>query len=323
MTEPTPIAILHPPGDPPPGLEMLGEEAVIRGASDGAELSQAIDGAQVLMVTDFRSGALEAAWPRAGALQWIHATSAGVDHVMIRQVRESGVMVTNARGVFDAAIAEYVLGAILFFAKDFAGNLANQRQERWRHRDTERVAGKRLVVVGAGSIGGAVARAARAAGLRVEGIASRAREDKNFDAVHGPERLHERLAEADYVAVTAPHTKATHHMLDADAFAAMKESARLINVGRGPVVETAALVDALEAGRLAGAALDVFEEEPLPAGHPLWGFPNVMISAHMAGDFIGWREALTEQFIDNLKRWRRGEALVNRVDGRAMEGAGR
>lgn len=318
------IAVLHPQGRRPPGLEALEDQAEIRCATDTGSLRKALDDARVLMITDFRSDALERAWEYTRSLEWIHATSAGVDKVLIPQVVQSPVPVTNARGIFDRAIAEYVLGAMLLFAKDFKGNLRNQRERRWQHRETERLEGKRLLVAGAGSIGSTVGTLARANGLVVEGMAGRQRTgDPVFGTVHGPDQFHTLLEKADFVAVAAPLTETTHHMFDDAAFAALKPGARLINVGRGEIVDTQALIRALDNGRLAGAALDVFEEEPLPEDHPLWTNPNVMISAHMAGDFIGWERALTEQFIDNFKRWRRGEKLLNQVDKRRGYGAAR
>jgi len=311
------VAVLHDPEDPPPDMETLVPGAKIRRASDAGTLEQALADADVVLVTDFRSGALESAWPAARSLQWVHATSAGVDALLFPALVESNVPLTNARGIFNAAIAEHVLGVMLAFAKDIPGSVRLQDAHRWRHRDTERLADRRLLVVGAGSIGRTVAKLARAVGLNVSGVARSARrEDSDFDVVHGQDGLADALPEADFVVVAAPLTDETHHLFDASAFAAMSPRARLINIGRGPIVETDALVTALRENRIAGAALDVFEQEPLPADHPLWDFPQVLVTAHMAGDFLGWRRALVEQFAENFRRWRAGEPLFNRVDKR-------
>lgn len=312
------VAVLTAPDeDPPPGLEPLNDEAELRFAADLPSLQAALAAADVLLVTDFRTPILREAWSAAERLEWVHATSAGVDAMMFPELVESEIPVTNARGVFDRPIAEFVLGLIIAFAKDFPNSLALQREHRWLHRETERIEGRRLLVVGAGSIGRAIARLAGAAGLHVEGVASRARQgDPDFAAVHATDDLHRVLGEADYVVVAAPLTPVTRGMFDAAAFSAMRPSARFINIGRGPIVKTDDLVAALRAGEIAGAALDVFEEEPLAADHPLWGMPQVMLSAHMAGDVIGWREALSAQFIDNFRRWRAGEPLHNVVDKR-------
>lgn len=310
------IAVLTAADEPPPpGLSPLEGEARLVFARDLGELRAGLADAEVLLVTDFRTRLLQQAWPAAGRLEWLHATSAGVDAMMFPALVDSPVTVTNARGIFDAAIAETVLGLMLAFAKDLPRTLSLQRERHWQHRETERLAGRRLLVVGAGSIGRRIARLAAAVGMHVEGVASRAREkDRDFAAVHGTADLHAALGQADFVVVAAPLTPATRGLFDAAAFRAMRPDARFINIGRGPIVDTAALLAALQQGALAGAALDVFEQEPLPAEHPLWGLPNVILTAHMAGDFIGWREALSEQFIENFHRWRAGEPLFNVVD---------
>lgn len=308
------IIVLVAPGEgEPPGLQALAGEARLRTLSREQELSDALPGADILVVTDFRSGLLERCWPDQHKIQWVHATSAGVDALRFPALWDSDIPLTNARGLFDRAIAEYVLGSILLFAKDFTGNLHHQRQHQWHHRDTERIDGRQVLVVGAGSIGGAVSQLLRAVGMAVTGLARSSRDDPRFDQVLANDCLLEQLAKADFVVITAPLTESTRGLFEQHAFAAMKPTARLINVGRGPIVHTDDLLEALRNGRIAGAALDVFEEEPLPADHPLWDMPNVMISAHMAGDFIGWREALGEQFVENFRRWQAGDSLFNEV----------
>lgn len=310
------VTVLTAPGDPePPGIDMLRSRAEVRVATDEGGLREALPGTDVMMVTDFRTQALAAAWPLADKLQWIHATSAGVDALMFPALVDSEVVVTNARGIFDRTIAEYVLCTLLMFAKDFPGSLRYQREHRWQHRDSERLEGQRVLVVGAGSIGRQIARLASAVGLLVHGVArSGRRDDPDFISVHPQSELLAQLALADYVVIAAPLTPQTEGLFDREAFAAMRDSARLINIGRGPIVRTDDLIAALEAGSIAGAALDVFEEEPVPEQHPLWDMPNVIMTAHMAGDFIGWRRALTDQFLENFDRWHRGEGLFNRVN---------
>ncbi|MEJ2645117.1 MAG: D-2-hydroxyacid dehydrogenase [Gammaproteobacteria bacterium] len=315
--KPLVVTLSTPEDGPPPGLEPLSGHARIVHTSDRRELLAAITDADVLLVTDFRTNLLQEAWPQAKKVQWVHATSAGVDAILFPALIDSTVPVTNARGIFDNAIAEYVLGLILSFAKDFMGTFALQRECRWRHRDTERIQGRRALVVGAGSIGRAIARLLKAAGLEVAGVARHHRDDDpDFGTVHATQALHGLLSEADYVIVAAPLTDSTRGMFGAEQFACMKATARFINIGRGPIVQTDALVTALRNGRPGGAALDVFETEPLPPEHPLWQLPQVIVSAHMAGDFIGWRDALSAQFIDNFHRWRQGLPLNNLVDKR-------
>ncbi|PAU87587.1 hydroxyacid dehydrogenase [Pseudomonas sp. WN033] len=312
MTE---VLVLMAPEDTElPGLDGLPASVRLRCVHDEDALRQALPEAEVLVVTDFRSGLLERCWPAQNHLRWVHATSAGVDALMFPALWDSDIAITNARGMFDRGIAEYVLGAVLMFAKDTLGNLRLQRHRQWQHRDTELIEQRRVLVVGAGSIGGKVAALLRAVDMQVVGLARTARADARFDAVFASESLHEQLALADFVVITAPLTDDTRGLFNDQAFSAMKPGARLINVGRGPIVDTAALLRALERGQLSGAALDVFEQEPLPEDHSLWQQPNVMISAHMAGDFLGWRRALGEQFVANFLRWQAGEALHNRVE---------
>lgn len=309
------ITALSPADEPPPGLERAREHARVHLATDQDTLTRHLPESDILLVTDFRTDALAAAWPTAERLQWIHATSAGVDQLLFDDLRASDVTVTNARGFFDRAIAEYVLGVMLAFAKDTRANITYQQQHKWCHRDTETIHGKRVLVVGAGSIGHEIGSTCRAMGMHVSAVARSARAgDSVFDAIHATADLQQHLPAADYVVIAAPLTAGTQGLFDDDAFAAMKPGARLINVGRGPIVDTAALLRALDARTIAGAGLDVFEQEPLPPEHPLWQRDDVFMSAHMAGDFIGWREALIDQFLDNFAHWQAGEPLFNVVN---------
>ncbi|MEC7815139.1 MAG: D-2-hydroxyacid dehydrogenase [Pseudomonadota bacterium] len=310
------ITVLSAPGDAePPGIEAIQARAEVRFAWDEQTLRDTLPGTDVMMVTDFRTEALEAAWPAADRLKWIHATSAGVDALMFPALINSDVTVTNARGIFDRTIAEYVLCTILMFAKDFPGSLRLQQAHQWKHRDTERAQGKQVLVVGAGSIGRQIGRLVNAIGMQAHGVARRARQDDpDFVAVHSHDDLFEQLGLADYVVIAAPLTPQTEGLFDAKAFKAMKSSARLINIGRGPIVKTDDLIAALDAGEIAGAGLDVFEEEPLPSDHPLWAREDVIMTAHMAGDFIGWKRALTDQFLENLDGWQSSGELFNLVN---------
>jgi phosphoglycerate dehydrogenase-like enzyme len=298
-----------------PGIEQIGADVELRFARDPRELREAMPGAQALLGWDFARGGLGEAWAAADALRWVHWSGAGVDAALFPALVESDVVLTSSRGVFDQAMAEYVCGLVLAFAKRFPETFALQRKREWRWRMTERIAGGEALVIGAGSIGGAIARALRPLGLRVHGVARRARtRDADFDEVHGVERLEEALPGADYVIVAAPLTDATRGLLDRRRLRLMKPTARLINVGRGPIVDEAALVEALRDGALAGAALDVFDAEPLDPGSPLWTLPGVIVSPHMSGDFIGWEQDIMSLFLDNVRRFRAGEPLVNVVD---------
>jgi phosphoglycerate dehydrogenase-like enzyme len=310
------VAILGATSDePPPGIESVLESVSVRFAMSASELEGVLEGADALFVWNFRSTELRDVWHRADKLRWVHVAGAGVDAVLFPDLVESTVSVTNSRGIFDRSIAEYVLGLMLIFAKDFRQTIELQQQKKWVHRESEMLAGKKVLVVGAGSIGRTIARLTRCAGMEVEAVARTARSsDEDFGRVYASEDLDEALPGADFVVIAAPLTAQTEGMFGAAQFDQMKSSSRLINVGRGPIVDQPALVEALRSEKIAGAALDVFQEEPLREDSPLWNMPQVIASPHMSGDFIGWLEALGELFLENFERWRRGEELLNVVD---------
>lgn len=305
-------AATEPAGDA--GLQTAGELADIRYATNARELTDALDGASVLLVLDFRAGLIRRAWPAARTLRWIHAASAGVDNLMFPELRDSPVVVTNAGGVFDDAIAEWVLGVTLTFCKDLHTSRDLQHRARWSHRESERLAGRRMLVVGAGGIGRAIARLATAAGVDVTLAARHAREDAEFGTIVAASDLDEYVGTADFVTLAAPLTPETRGVLNTDRLALMRPDARLINVGRGELVDESALRTALRDGRIGGAALDVFTSEPLPPDDELWAMPHVIVSPHMSGDVIGWRQDLIDQFTTNLRRWISGEPLENVID---------
>ncbi|MGH3442863.1 MAG: D-2-hydroxyacid dehydrogenase [Nitriliruptorales bacterium] len=301
--------------DPPPGLlDALGDDAELRFAVTTAELRAALPGAEILLVWDFRSDQLRDAWDARDGLRWIHVAGAGVDAVLSPKLLASDVVLTNARGVFDDAMAEYVVMLMLVFAKDLLTTLEAQRVRHWRHRESERLSGATLVMVGAGAIGRAIASRSRSLGMHVVGVARTARPDPDFERVVAIEDLHAVLPEADYVVVAVPLTAETEGMFAARELGLLRPTARLVNVSRGRVVDEEALVAALRRRGLAGAALDVFENEPLPSDSPLWEMPQVVVSPHMSGDFHGWLDALADVFVANYRRWRAGEDLVNVVD---------
>ncbi|GAA4241935.1 D-2-hydroxyacid dehydrogenase [Actinomadura meridiana] len=301
---------------PPPGIAAVERLARVRLVRESG-LAEALPGADVLFVWDFLSDALAAAWPSSGGPGWVHIASAGVDRLLFPALVEGDTIVTNSRGVFDEPIAEYVLGLVLAFAKDLPATVRLQGERRWRHRETERITGARALVVGTGPIGRAIARRLSAAGLAVAGVGRTGRDgDPDLGTIHPMDRLDEAFAGADYVVLAAPLTDQTRGMIDATALARMRPSTRLVNVGRGALVVQDDLVTALRAGRIAGAALDVFEDEPLPRTSPLWDMPNVIVSPHMSGDVVGWRNELVRLFADNLERHLSGRPLRNVVDKR-------
>lgn len=298
----------------PPGLDAFDGRAEIR-LTDPEGLPEALEGADALFLWDFFSGAVEEAWPRAGSLKWIHVAAAGVDKLMFDELSASDVLVTNAQGFFDRPIAEFVLGAVLSQAKDFAASQQYKAERRWVHRETRRVQGQRVLVIGTGAIGRETARLLRAVGMEVRGVGRTARqEDSDFGVVLPSDELAEYAGWADHLVNAAPLTPQTTGLIGTEVLAAMKPDAHLVNIGRGESVDEPALIRALQDGEIGFASLDVFAIEPLPQDSPLWDLDNVLISAHMSGDVIGWSDALAEQFLDNAERWLAGQPLKNIVD---------
>ncbi|MEH0423646.1 D-2-hydroxyacid dehydrogenase [Streptomyces sp. B21-083] len=295
--------------DPPPRLGRLTGRARIVHA-DETTLAGQLPYADVLLVWDFASHAVRAAWPGEGARpRWVHTASAGVDHLLCPELAASDTVVTNARGIFDQPIAEYVAALVLAMAKDLPMTLHLQEQREWRHRESQRVAGTKACVVGSGPIGRAIARYLKGLGVTPAIVGRTPR-----TGIHGPADLNRLMARADWVIAAAPLTADTHHMFDTRRFGVMQPSARFVNVGRGQLVDEAALAEALSKRWIAGAALDVFEHEPLTPDSPLWEVPGLIVSPHMSGDTVGWRDELGAQFLELYERWDAGKTLTNVVD---------
>lgn len=301
--------------DAVPRLGELADRVEIRLTQTNTDLSAALPGADALLLWQAGEANLAEAWQYAGDLRWIHRCGAGVDAIMFPGLVESQVQVTNARGIFDLSMAEWTLGMILSFAKQFTQTYDYQTRCEWRYRMTENIAGKQVLLVGVGSIGRCIARLLGAAGMQLEAIGRSARDgDPDFGHVYAVDELRERLPLADYVVLVTPLTEQTRKLFGADEFAAMAPHARFINLGRGPLVDERALLAALRDAAIAGAALDVFVEEPLPADSPFWQAPNCLVSPHMSGDFLEFEEAIMDQFLLNWERYRNGEPLLNLVD---------
>ncbi|MGW2457942.1 D-2-hydroxyacid dehydrogenase [Streptomyces argyrophyllae] len=306
---PTLPTVLVLDADPPPRLGRLtGRARILR--TDAAHLAERLPGADVLLVWDFTSHAVRRAWPGEGPRpRWVHTASAGVDHLMCPELAASDTVVTNARGIFDQPVAEYVAALVLAAAKDLPRTLELQRERVWRHRETRRVAGTRACVVGSGPIGRAIVRTLKALGVTTALVGRVPR-----IGVHGPDDLDRLISRADWVIAAAPLTERTYRMFDAHRFGVMQPSAFFVNVGRGDLVDEEALARALARRWIAGAALDVFTTEPLPGDSPLWGLPGLVVSPHMSGDTVGWRDELGAQFVELYERWAAGRSLPNVVD---------
>jgi phosphoglycerate dehydrogenase-like enzyme len=300
---------------PPPRWpgDHVGPKEWRRSEAEDAEFLDMLREAEVLY--DFPKGHTRDLTEVAPSLRWVQGSMAGAGEVTkAAGLVETDVIVTTASGVYSEPLAEFVLMALLQHAKRLDRLRRDKARRRWNEAAVDTLRGKTLCLVGTGSIGRAVAEKARAFGMRVVGVKRAVRPDDEAhgftDALYPTEELREALSGAEYVAVTLPGTPQTRHLIDAGAIAAMKPGAYFVNVGRGSVVDEAALVEALGEGRLSGAALDVFEEEPLPEGSPLWDLPNVIISPH-ATDNVDLDDLQTDLFAGNLRRYLAGEPLKN------------
>ncbi len=252
-------------------------------------------------------------------LRWMQATAAGageqVGAAELTAEELDRVIVTSAAGVHAGPLAEFALLGMLAFAKNLPRLRADQRAHRWSHYAMDELSGRTVLIVGLGQVGGEVARLAAAFGMRVIGLNRTGAGDySHVDELVRIDVLGDRLPEADAIVISLPLTDATRGLIDAAAIGAIKPGATLVNIGRGAIVDEAALVAALREGRLGGAALDVFATEPLDADSALWDLPNVLVSPHTAALSVRENERIVALFAENLGRYLRGEDLVNRVD---------
>jgi phosphoglycerate dehydrogenase-like enzyme len=255
----------------------------------------------------------------AHRLRWMHAAGAGVERYDLPQIATRGVMLTNSSGVSAPNMAEHVLGMMIALTRRFPRLLRAQIQREWRdeatHREVGELQGQTVLIVGIGEVGCAVAQRAAAFGMRVNGLRRRSvAPPAGFDQIFAIGDLQAALADADHVVITLPNTPRSRGLFDAAAFAAMKPGAAIYNVGRGPVIDTAALIAALASGHLGGAGLDVTDPEPLPADSPLWDMENVLITAHTSGATPHYWERQADLIAENIRRIQRGDPPRNLVD---------
>lgn len=296
-----------------PAMDDLACRQLVVGDRDTIALE--VHDAEVIVVADFHAQEAEALWQDARAMQWVHAMSAGVDHVLTPTLQRSDAILTNGQGCFERPIAEFVLLQILSLVKDARAMLQAQRAARWQWRTTGQLAGREVLVVGPGAIGRQIAELLGAVGCRVDGAGRTARVGQGaFLRIRAVAELADYVGEYDAVVIAAPLTDDTRGLIDARVLTAMRPTAFLINIARGAIVDEPALIDALELKTIAGAALDVFAVEPLPADSPLWRLPHVLISAHMSGDFDGWRAAQWHIFTQHYARYLAGQTLTPQID---------
>jgi phosphoglycerate dehydrogenase-like enzyme len=301
-------------------LDQLRDRAKLTIGSDPELLRSAAPDADIILNGMFHGDLLRIAFPFASKVRWVHTLSAGVEQVLFSELAHSGVPLTNGRGVYRRPLGEFAVAAALFFAKDLRRLVRNQEAGVWEQFDIEELHGQTMGIIGYGEIGQAAAERAKPFGMRVVAIRRRpnlSRSDPVLDAVYPPERLNDLLRESDYVVVAAPNTPETRGLIGAPQLAMMKPTAVIINVGRGPVISESALIRALEDRQIRGAALDVFDEEPLPAGHPFFRLQNVLLSPHCADHTTGWIEKAVQVFVRNFDHFVKGEPLENMVNKQA------
>ena len=262
-----------------------------------------------ILVT-FSAHTAEHVFAEAAKLKWVQALGTGVDGISDSPALRPGVIVTNLRGLHGASVSEAALAGMLALSRSLMRTVHNQDAGRWERFQVSLMKGKTVGILGVGVIASELAPRCRALGMTVIGITSSPRILDGFDRMVRKDQLSAVAGDLDHLVLLAPLTHETRGIVNAEVLARMKSSAFLVNMARGGIVDEPALVEALEAGRIAGAALDVFAEEPLPAGHPFWSMPNVLITPHMAGFHSGYPDEAVPIVVENIRRFLAGD-----VDG--------
>jgi phosphoglycerate dehydrogenase-like enzyme len=312
------VLVLSNPNEPQLGmLEELPRETSIAVGNSPDAFRRAAPEADVIFSWSIAGPLLRETFLMSPRVRWVHSRSAGLDTVLFPELVESDVTLTNGSGVFSDSLGEFVLGAILYFAKDFRRMIRSQQAGIWDPFDITEISAKTVGIVGYGDIGRAIARRVRPMGMRVLALkrhgAPLYSADPLVDRIYGPDGCVEMISQCDYVVAAAPLTPETRGMIGAEEIAAMKPEAVVINVGRGPVIDEAALVTALSGKHIKGAALDVFDREPLPQGHPFYHLENVLLSPHCADHTPDWLSQAMQFFIEQYQTYRNGQTLRNIV----------
>ncbi|SRR5579875_515811 len=323
MPKPNLLVVMPPGHYALRNLEPLREVAEIHVGVDAETLRRYGPTADVILYSGMVGGVPFAeVWRVANHVKWVHSLSAGVESALIPEFVTSSVPLTNARGVFAPSLAEFAILGMLYFYKRVRRLVENQRAHRWDDFLVDWLRGKIMGVVGYGEIGRECARLAKALGVKIYATRrnpERSQNDPIVSRIFPLADLHQMLAEVDVVLAAAPLTPETKHMIGKAEFAIMKPSAIVMNVGRGPVIDEQALIEALQNGQIAAAALDVYEVEPLPKESPLWDMENVLISPHCTDRTTNpdWLDLSVECFVNNFHRFLKGEPLNNVVDKKA------
>lgn len=281
-------------------------------AEDYVKFRKGVADADIMIGYMFPLEEVKAVAPR---LKWIHIIGAGVEHLLPLDWLPEDAVLTNNRGAHAPKSREYVMMALLMLANHMPRLMRAQQKHLWDGHFVSVIKGSTVAILGAGHQGAAAASAAKSLGLCTIGVDIDMSPRENFDELVHVSKLHDALGRADYVVVTLPSTDETYRMIDDGAFAAMKEGCGFVNISRGRIVDTDALIRSLNNGRLSGAVLDVFEQEPLPTDSPLWDAPNLVMSPHMGcDDEDNYIHRTFDIFFGNLRRFMAGEKLENVVD---------
>ena len=299
-------------------LKQLPEQVNVIISDDIGQLRTAVPRADVLLNGGFHSALFRQVFPLAKDAQWVHNMSTGVEGVLTPEVVASTIPLTNGRGVFNSILAEFVCAAILYFAKDLRRMIRSQAARKWDQFDVTAAKGTTLAIIGYGNLGRNAAALAIALGMKVIALERRSKiDDPRLAAVYPHDHLHEMLAACDYLLLCAPLTHETKGLIGEAELNALKPDAVVINIGRGPLIVESALVRALESRRIKGAALDVFDEEPLPEGHPFFRLENLLLSPHCADHTAGWPDLAMNKFLEIFQQFWNNEPLKNLVDKKA------
>jgi phosphoglycerate dehydrogenase-like enzyme len=315
------VLVLANPADPQlKSLASLPEQTSIAVGDTAEAFARTAAQADVLFNWSESGSLFREVFTLCPQLRWAHSRAAGLDGLLFPELVESPVPLTNGSGVFSPPLGEFVLGAMLYFAQDFRRLIRCQAAGVWETSDIEEIAGRTVGIVGYGDIGRAIATRARVLGMHVLALRRSGPPLSGVDPLinqfYGPADRLQMITRCDYLVVSAPLTPETRGMIGAAEFAAMQPHAVVINVGRGPVIDESAMADALAAHRIRGAALDVFDTEPLPEGHPFYALENVLLSPHCADHTSDWLERAMQFFLEQFERFQKGEGLLNVVDKR-------
>ena len=315
------VVVLANPTEPQLAmLEQLPPETTIAVGDRAEAFQRAAPDANVVFNWSLSGGLLREVFLMCPRVKWVHSRAAGLDNQLFPELVESEVPMTNGTGVFSQSLGEFALASILFFAKDLRRMVKNQEAGVWEQFDIQEISGQTVGIVGYGDIGRAVATRVRAMGMHVLAMKRHGAPIYNVDPlvnrVYTPAERMEMLSRCDFVVVCLPLTAETRGLIGTAELAAMKPEAVIVNLGRGPTIDEAALVTALSRRQIRGAALDVFDQEPLAAGHPFYTLDNVLLSPHCADHTPDWMEQAMMFFLKQFDRFRKGEPLLNIVDKR-------